>query len=240
MTSRIALHAHTNRGSNDASLTPWDLVNEYARAGFDAVALTDHDRMTDPPGVPGMVEIPGIEHTVDAQRHLHVVEIPSLDFSFLAHPRLPFRDDVRQAAIEYAHDEGLDGVEVANGVDWQYEGVIDGLHELATDDAHNTYQIGQAWVETERRVGSVADVRDVLHSGDYDIAFDPAHASAAVGQVLKGTQVVSNELRRALMGSRAAPDRGTPLYSLRYRPPPGERSGRAALREPPRRRGRRG
>jgi hypothetical protein len=58
---RCALHAHTTR--SDGELPPESLVDHYARAEWDALAVTDHWTITEPPTRPDMVLLRGIELT---------------------------------------------------------------------------------------------------------------------------------------------------------------------------------
>ena len=58
---RCALHAHTTR--SDGELAPLALVEHYVRAEWNALAVTDHWTITEPPPVDGMVLVPGIELT---------------------------------------------------------------------------------------------------------------------------------------------------------------------------------
>jgi hypothetical protein len=58
---RCALHAHTTR--SDGELRPEALVEHYERAEWDALAVTDHWTITEPPAREGMVLLRGIELT---------------------------------------------------------------------------------------------------------------------------------------------------------------------------------
>jgi hypothetical protein len=58
---RCALHAHTTR--SDGELQPEALVEHYERAEWDALAVTDHWTITEPPARDGMVLLRGIELT---------------------------------------------------------------------------------------------------------------------------------------------------------------------------------
>ena len=56
---RCALHAHTTR--SDGELSPDHLAVHYARAGYDALAITDHWKVTDAAAVDRLVVIPSVE-----------------------------------------------------------------------------------------------------------------------------------------------------------------------------------
>jgi hypothetical protein len=61
---RCALHAHTTR--SDGELQPDALVEHYERAEWNALAVTDHWTITEPPARDGMVLVRGIELTCRA------------------------------------------------------------------------------------------------------------------------------------------------------------------------------
>jgi hypothetical protein len=56
---RCALHAHTTE--SDGELSPRALAAHYARAGYDALAITDHHLRTLPDARDGLVVVPGTE-----------------------------------------------------------------------------------------------------------------------------------------------------------------------------------
>ena len=56
---RCALHAHTTQ--SDGELAPALLVEHYARAGYDVLAITDHWRRTDAESSNGLLVVPGAE-----------------------------------------------------------------------------------------------------------------------------------------------------------------------------------
>lgn len=62
---RVQLHAHTDR-SFDGRISPAGAAGSYMKAGYDAIFITDHDRVTDVKGLskPGFLVLPGSEDTV--------------------------------------------------------------------------------------------------------------------------------------------------------------------------------
>lgn len=140
---KLTLHTHTREGSWDASLTEREMARVYAEHGI-VSAVTDHNTVT------RTDRITGIERTVDADAFIHVVEIPEYDFAFLAHPsRLRLGGDTKSVAADLISEYGLDGVEKFSQGIVQYEGHIDGVPELANDDAHNGFQAGLSYMETD-------------------------------------------------------------------------------------------
>lgn len=212
----VALHTHTRVGSNDGDLWPHDIVREYRKMGFGAVVLTDHDAATDAPDVGGILSLTGVEHTVDAESHMHVVEIPPLDFRFLAHPGLPLPENTRDRAAAYARENGLDGVEKFNGATKHYDGSIPDLHEIASDDAHNAFQVGHSYITVPEQPTSAAVLREQLHSGRYELVHDPGMIRSHLGRVTKGVRVATHEAARAFGGVNI-PGKKTVLYDRRGR-----------------------
>ncbi len=57
---RGQLHAHTT--NSDGAQSPAAVVAAYKKAGYDFVAITDHNYNTPDPGVPGILFVPGVEN----------------------------------------------------------------------------------------------------------------------------------------------------------------------------------
>lgn len=57
---RGQLHAHTT--NSDGTQSPAAVVAAYKKAGYDFVAITDHNHNTPDPGVPGILFVPGVEN----------------------------------------------------------------------------------------------------------------------------------------------------------------------------------
>jgi hypothetical protein len=62
---RCALHTHSTE--SDGTVPPWALAEAYRDAGFDAVAITDHWRLTEVTS-PGLIAIPSAELCYDLDR----------------------------------------------------------------------------------------------------------------------------------------------------------------------------
>jgi hypothetical protein len=61
------LHAHSN-GSGDSDTDPEEVAAYYALHGFDFLAITDHDRITQTTAPPGLLLVPGVELTQNLRR----------------------------------------------------------------------------------------------------------------------------------------------------------------------------
>ncbi len=62
---RGQLHAHTT--NSDGKQTPTAVITAYRAAGYDFVAITDHNVHTTDPGVTGILFIPGVENDHSCQ-----------------------------------------------------------------------------------------------------------------------------------------------------------------------------
>lgn len=177
---KISLHTHTKR-SHDGSLTEDSMRKAYGPGWVTAV--TDHDEWSNPVAD---TRLPGIEHTIDAERYLHVVEVefPGGPFRFLAHPKRPFPTNTRTNAKRVIKKYDLDGVEKFNAGVKQYEGEIRDAVELANDDAHNDWQTGTSYMVVES-----GDVEDAIRRGQFKTVNSPRPVSATLGKVRQGLQM---------------------------------------------------
>lgn len=171
VTKKVTLHSHTSEGSPDSSWSALEAAGAYRSDGF-VSAVTDHDVWS--PVAHKDWRLPGVEHTIEAGPKLHVVQVGH-DFRFLAHPSIPFPEDTRRQAEEFVRLNGLDGVEKYSRGIKQYEGSIDGVVELANDDAHNRFQMGLSYMEVEARSPRAPDVLQAIRRGDFvnRVEFDP-------------------------------------------------------------------
>lgn len=70
------LHSHTT--FSDGADTPAVLGQAYKDAGYDFLAITDHDAISSDPSVSGLIFIPGIEEIIGGQ-HPHVTAFDVID-----------------------------------------------------------------------------------------------------------------------------------------------------------------
>lgn len=61
------LHLHSN-ASGDSDTPPADVARWYAEHGYDFIVFTDHNRITEVLGPPGLLVMPGIELTQNLER----------------------------------------------------------------------------------------------------------------------------------------------------------------------------
>lgn len=84
MELKVNLHTHSSE-SPDACMSPRQLAEYHRDKGFDAIAITDHGTVTEPPDVDGITVIRGVEHNVGAGLR-HLLEYPDHDLRIFPHP----------------------------------------------------------------------------------------------------------------------------------------------------------
>ena len=114
----IDLHAHTN--ASDGALSPTELVQEAARTGLSAVAVTDHDT------------VDGVAEALEAGQRLGVEVIPGIEFS-LDHDT-PGHFHLLGLMIEPAYS-GLDGVlgRIVASRDQRNARIVENLNRLGLE-----------------------------------------------------------------------------------------------------------
>lgn len=215
---KVNLHAHCSQGSYDALLSARKMIDQYADAGFGAVAITDHDQRTSVPDDDRLITLEGIEHTVDAERHTHIVEIPDHDFRILAHPAFSHPEDPKAAIRELAREYDLDAVEKWNCGARQYRGDLDApLIEVAGDDAHNPLQVGHTYMEVPDSVSSAGGVISAIRSGRHELVRDPKPVRSLLGHATKGVSFAALQLQHSLGLAGSPPSRTTIAYDRHRR-----------------------
>lgn len=169
------LHAHTTMSDGDR--TPQDLIDQYAARGYDFLATSDHDMITETCAYDarGMTLIPANEVTINGPHTVHVgatVVVPPdpdrqavLDgvakdggFAFMAHPNWERHfNHCPQETLESLR--GYIGVEIFNGITRWHPG-----SNVATDRWDRLLSQG-------RRVWGFAN-DDAHHPGDEGIAWN--------------------------------------------------------------------
>jgi len=158
------LHCHST--NSDGAQDPATVVTTYRDAGYHFVSLTDHDRVTPDPGVPGVLFLPGIEQHPNGN-HLNRINVPDVlrgneqamidatlaqgGFIFLNHPNWPggYPDSPNWTDAEMEAIHSYHGIEVWNSLvapNSNAENRVDHLLTrgrrlflLATDDCHNVH-----------------------------------------------------------------------------------------------------
>lgn len=189
------LHTHSTR--SDGRLRAQDVIDRYARLGYDFLMLSDHDVVSDYAGLDGrgMLLIPGNEISAGGPHLLHVgaagppptgdrqaiVDAIARDggLAFLCHPN--WGSDYDEWPIDMMRSmTGYVGLEVFNG------GVHDGpgspfalvkwdrllsadrrVWGMANDDMHEARHVGRGWNVAVTGERSVAGVVDALRRGAF-------------------------------------------------------------------------
>jgi predicted metal-dependent phosphoesterase TrpH len=101
MPLKVDLHIHTREDTEDRILySAYELIDEAALRGFDALAITNHDTLTYSPELKlhaaerGIVLIPGVEATIGG-KHVLLVNMPFQDGCYDS-----FEDILRQKAAD--------------------------------------------------------------------------------------------------------------------------------------------
>lgn len=169
MILKVALHCHSIR--SDGSVTPNEVLRLHAEAGFDVVALTDHDMELTPTelsnlDVPeSLLVLRGQEMSYRPYYWQHVGHIygETKVLKILNHPR---RYGMTSDQIEKAVQEhGFDAFEITNQGTYcpQYENVR--LPRVATDDSHYPAMIGRSYMLVEVNEKSGDAIIDAILAG---------------------------------------------------------------------------
>ncbi len=182
------LHCHTD--NSDGKNDPEEVVEAYKEAGYNFIAITDHNFITPDPLVEGITFIPGVEETL--KRHLVAINVEKryegkdiqecLDFHFngtsmifIAHPE--WRKRYIMCSKEVNSYSNFNFIEVFNtGIGYSAEDPWDFLlsngrkiFALATDDCHNVKGKGfnRGWVMVRANSGSKEDILNSLRKGNF-------------------------------------------------------------------------
>jgi len=181
MIVKCSLHNHTIL--SDGHLSPHELLYTLKSWGFKVIAITDHNTWT----LPHELQIPddiifinGVEWTF--RYHIIKLDLPlerngrSLDWrdrldlasvDWLAHPgRWSLTNDqIREICRSYK----LDGAEVCNRGQRQFNGEIPGVIRYGVDDTHSASMIGKNWIEMELDEFTKEEVIENLKKGRFTI-----------------------------------------------------------------------
>lgn len=130
---KLALHIHST--NSDGRKTPEEIVCEYRKNGYDAIALTDHWKYSDDCEIDGFPVISGCEYnlgvadTIDGVMHI-------LGIGMNSDPEVP-KDAERQEVIDRINAHG--GIAVLAHPGWSLNTVKDAeeLHGFAATEIYN-------------------------------------------------------------------------------------------------------
>jgi hypothetical protein len=159
---KVALHVHTSL--SDGIHPPIEMIGAYEEKGFHAVAITDHEFMTRPDYFESIRKIKtramvlvGIELDWEPWHYQHLLRIhgESETLHVLCHPRSYFLElDEVNHRIRTAPFP-IDAIEITHRGFYtpEYDVPQIPIPKVATDDAHEFFDVGRAWIE-------VPDTRD--------------------------------------------------------------------------------
>lgn len=141
------------------------MLRTYKMAGYDVVGFVGHDEMANVKSEELLV-INGIEHTKSTNPEVHVVEFPSMDFSFLAHPSR-ISNITSEAIANLARRHSVDAIERFNNGVGQDTADLD-LPQVCNSDAHNVFQVDTSYMTLESMRQRQA-VINAIKNGDVEL-----------------------------------------------------------------------
>lgn len=182
---RIKCSLHNHSQMSDGYFTVSGLLKVCRDAGYDVVAITDHNVVTGPHPlqlreVEDLLLLHGVEVTFP-RLHIICLEPSVLDkgmlglirssrVSWIAHPGLSMLNPL--VCKEICEREGLDGVELYTSGIRQLKGDFDG-NLYAVDDLHIPSQLMTSWIEMDVDQLDKETVLEKLKSGDFVIRWKP-------------------------------------------------------------------
>jgi len=174
-----ALHIHSNL--SDGAYSPEEILGMYHAQDFDFVALTDHEylvRNKDLSSVPDrigdMIVFGGVELEPPELMYNHVLHIPGSkeELRVLCHP------DAYHLTIEEVLEKLNQAPWPVDAVEVTYNGFYTPMYDtsriplpkVVTDDAHESWAVGRAWVEVDSPPDRDEIIR-AIKAGNFSNAF---------------------------------------------------------------------
>jgi hypothetical protein len=184
------LHAHTT--NSDGTDTPYALVTAYETAGYDFVAITDHNYLTPDPGVNGILHVSGVEETAESDHHVvsigptaevNLHSIQSIIDAILADHAVPILAHPNVAKYGWTDDElerytGYVAIEIYNALASPHANAEDRWdtilsrnmrsYGIAVDDCHHYGpSCNRGWVKVFADNLTSNAIIDALRNGDF-------------------------------------------------------------------------
>jgi len=180
-TIKCSLHNHTV--NSDGYFPPEDLLIYLKHAGYDVVAITDHNFLTIPKRIPkDLLFINGIEYWLqNMQIEIVGLSVPvnnpilaNAKVAWIPHPKYSIHSISRMVKI-ILELENVYGLEIYNAGEpqltsdeLQYLTNYD-INYYAVDDLHVSSQLKTAWMEMEVKTINEENVLENLKSGNFRI-----------------------------------------------------------------------
>jgi len=156
-----ALHVHTNY--SDGAFPPEEMLDMYLALDFDFVAITDHEYLVRnkdlnniPDRIGNMLVFKGIELEPPELGHRHVLYIPGEAevLRVLCHPDAYHMTIEEVLADINSSPWPIDAVEITYQGFYtpRYDTPLIKLPKVATDDSHEEWAVGRAWIEVNSQL----------------------------------------------------------------------------------------
>lgn len=185
---RGQLHCHST--NSDGVDTPTALVTAYKNAGYDFVAITDHNFLNSDPGVSGILFLKGVEETasggdiVSIEPSSQKTQTASQDiidaiigdnaFPCMAHPNFlanPWTNEELESIDDYMSIEVYNDKSAPNNED-KWDTLLTKNRRsfgTAVDDCHSvaSSNFNKGWIEVFADALTVSEVMDALKRGNF-------------------------------------------------------------------------
>jgi len=182
MIMRLKANLHTHTQKSDGALPPEEMVREYKKAGFNAVALTDH--APEPPesefvydydvDVKGITVLNGAE--LSRGHHTTCIRAGDTIYKQCNHPMRYFGKGDMDKLNRWAQRAGAHHVEVTEHAssycDWPSQCDIitrTNLDPITSDDSHGASGVGRTEVIVNAKSEAPEDILKALIKGRYAI-----------------------------------------------------------------------
>lgn len=164
------MHCHSTQ--SDGAFSPQDVVSRYADLGYDFIALTDHEKITE---VTGSILVLGQEHGKGSTESTGDTHMNGINISYAPYKYAPEQERIdnmtaqggivtlnHPAFYKYAYEDEVMAaltnytcLEIANGfyvsmstIGWWDDALTAGkmVWGLAGDDAHSASDYGKGWI----------------------------------------------------------------------------------------------
>lgn len=218
------LHCHTT--NSDGVDSPEDVVTAYKNAGYDFVAITDHNYITPDPGVPGIIFIQSTEETYET----HVTAYDVDELSGEKSPQDIINFEVSKGKIcSIAHSNwsirNIDKNELVGFYDYNFTEIFNGLISyyadtaddkvdavltsgkrlfyIATDDCHNvSHYFNKGWVVVHTDTASKEAILDNLRKGNFYASTGNDILISVIGDTITATSTESSNILFIGMGGK--------------------------------------
>ena len=200
---KVEIHSHTNVYSGCSQIPPRELIGMAEAAGYDALFLTDHNRVWSPRELAGIREwstrirvFPGIEVSLPSRVDLLILGTSNPIYETLTTPSDVFAQACTDGCLTViAHpfrwcDELPDYCALADAIEVrscnhpfeeQAEAAreyaeIRHLAEVYSSDAHGLNFLNRFWLETDEPFTTHEEFRRIILSGRYENRVSDAEA----------------------------------------------------------------